>query len=484
MTKTEEAEMELRVARFAPAWHGFLLFGILLTAVSCQAVSGAPDSPVAPPAGFSRSGRADLPDRWWTTFDDPLLDDLVTGALEGNPGLKIAWDRLAQAEATARKAGAALSPTLDGTAGASRSQNRTDLRSGGATNLSLGLAAGWEIDLFGRLGANRDAAVFEAAARAEDVRATAVTLAAEVASAWFRLVEETGQVRLIEEQIRTNEQVLELVTLRFRRGATGAIDVLQQRQLVEAGRGDRVAANANLEVTALRLAVLLGRAPTSSLPDRPDELARVPPLPATGLPAELVGRRPDVKSAWDSVLAADRRVAVAVTDRYPRVALTASIETDANRLDDLFSNWFGALAANLVTPLIDGGLRDAEVERTRAAASAALNEYGRVVLEALREVEESLVREKRQGELIESLEKQLELARQSLIQIGQSYASGTVDYLRVLAAILTTQGLERSLLGARRGLLDIRIDLCRALAGGFELTRPAGAAAGMEVTFR
>jgi outer membrane protein, multidrug efflux system len=480
----DDRQIVSRPALLPRAWRGLLLLGFLAAAVSCQAVPETPESPVPPPGSFSRTGEAELPDRWWTAFEDPALNELVADALEGNPGLKIAWDRLAQAEATARKTGAALSPTLDGTAGASGSERHLDGNRSETTNLSLGLAAGWEFDLFGRLGANRDAAVYEAAARAEDVRATAVTLSAEVASAWFQLVEQAGQIRLIEDQIRTNEQVLEIVTLRFRRGSTSAIDVLQQRQLVEARRGDLVTANAGAETTAVRLAVLLGRTPTSALPDPAEELVTVPPLPATGLPAELVGRRPDVKSAWDTVLASDERVAVAVADRYPRVSLSASLETDGDRLDDLFSNWFGALAANLVTPIIDGGLREAELERTRAVASAALNDYGRIVLSALGEVEEALVREQRQKELIASLEMQLDLARQSLRQIGESYGSGTVDYLRVLESLSTTQGLERSLLSARRGLLDYRIELCRALAGGFELTRPTSATEGMEVTFR
>jgi outer membrane protein TolC len=189
-----------------------------------------------------------------------------------------------------------------------------------------------------------------------------------------------------------------------------------------------------------------------------------------------VRRRPDARSAWNEVLAADRRVAAAVADRFPVLTLSAGAETSAEATRDLFSGFVASIAAGLVAPILDGGARAAEVDRARAAARVALDGYRQVVLDALEEVEAALVEERCQRERIESLESQLVLSRRSAEQIRREYANGTVDYLRVLDAIGSNQSLERTLLRARRQLVDARIELGRALAGGFEPPPPGTAA--------
>ena len=465
---------------------------LILSAASvvsgCAATRSTPRSAAAVPERFSASGGQALPDRWWTTLEDPALADLIERALEGNPGLRIAWDRVAQAEAVARKAGAALLPTLDATASGSRSVARNTVGSPAGdrtetsyvTGLSMGLAASWEIDAFGRIAAGRDAAALDVAAREKDVRAAAVTLSAEIASTWYQLVEQVEQNRLLAAQIRTNEQVLELVTLRFTQGRVGAADVLQQRQLVEARRGDMVQAQRSAEVLEIRLNVLVGLTPDAAAPEPAGGLIDLPPLPATGVPAELVERRPDLRSAWDAVLAADLRVAEALADRYPRLSLTARTQLSGDELANPFRNWLATIAGNLTAPLLDGDRREAEIERTRAVVSLALNEYERVLLNALGEVETALVREARQRELLASLDTQLGLSRQITVQTRENYGNGAEDYLRVLSALATEQALERTLLTARRSLIEDRIDLCRALAGGWELDRPALRTGGKE----
>lgn len=447
------------------------------TLAACQTTTQDYQPPVTVPAAFSTTGESALPEKWWLSFDDPVLDRLVEQALSGNLTVRAAWDRLAQAEATAKKAGADLYPTLDGEAGVSGSRQRASTTSGrkeisNDTNLSLGLSSSYEIDLWGEIRSTRDAAQYDLSASREDVRTAAITLSAEIAATWYQLVEKYGQIDLLQSQVETNEQVLDLTTLRFQRGQVSATDVLQQQQLVESSRGSMIVAQSQARVLEHRLAVLLGRSPTEIEVPRINALATLPALPDAGLPADLVRRRPDIRKAHFAVLAADRRTAAAVADRFPRLTLNASLSTSGDYLRDLFSNWIGTLAANLAAPLFDAGLRKAEVERTRAVTAEALNDYGQTVLEALQEVEDALVQERHQRRYLDSLEKQIELSDRSLERIRDTYINGGADYLKVLDALLTNQSLERTHLEAQRTLIEYRIDLCKAIGGGWEMDDP------------
>ena len=252
--------------------------------------------------------------------------------------------------------------------------------------------------------------------------------------------------------------------------------MLQQRQLVESTRGDRVLVESAVEVLVHQLAVLVGRRPGDLTVDAPRDLPHLPPLPRTGVPIERIRRRPDVRAAELRVQAADRQVAAALADQFPRLSLSVSAETSAARVRDLFDNWLAGMAANVVAPLLDGGLRRAEVRRTRAALSEKLNAYGQVVLAALQEVEDALSQEARQSQYVASLTRQLELSKQSTERTRDSYANGTMDFVRYLTTLLAHQRLQRSHLQAERQLVEYRIDLYRALAGSWPLPRADRAA--------
>ena len=430
------------------------------------------DPPVALPGAFSRPGAGVFAAEWWTMFGDHRLNALIEEAFRGSFSLRSAWDRLDQARAVAVRSGAALRPTLDATAGASRTYTETDRAKTNATQVSLGLAAGYEVDLWGRIRASRDAAVLDVSATREDLNAAAMTLSAEVAGTWYQLVERHGQLKLLDEQIKTNLNSLEVITLKFRRGQVSATDVLQQRQLVESTRGERIQTAAEAEVLGHRLAVLLGRTPLHPVPATPEALPVLPELPQTGIPAEWIRRRPDLRAAELRVRAADRSLAVAIADRFPRLSLSASAQTATSTASDLFDNWLVTLAANLTAPLIDGGGRRAEVDRTRAARSEKLNTYGETVLSALTEVEDAITQEVRQTEYVASLHKQFKLSAQSTEQTRENYTKGTMDFTRYLTTLLGHQRLQRTVLQAERQRVQYRIDLCRALAGSWTPERP------------
>ncbi len=450
-----------------------LLLAILAALLSgCSPALQAVKAPVAAPARFSEPGTAPLSERWWLSFEDTVLSGLIDQALANNFSLKTAWDRLNQAEAVARSAGAELYPELDASVGTSGTRLREDGRTSSSSGYTLDLSASYEIDLWGRIRSSADAAAFDARASAEDLKAAALTLSAQVAGTWYQLVEQYGQLDVLNAQITTNEKGLELVTVQFRTGKVGISDMLQQKQLVESNQGEKAQVAAQVKVLEHQLAILLGSPPQKTVAPRVAQLLELPPMPETGLPAELIQRRPDIRSAYYEVQSADSDLAAAIANRFPRLSLTAEVDTSVEHTRDLFDNWLATLAANLVAPVIDGGLRKAEVDRTRAVAAEKLHTYGQTILEALGEVEDALVQEQRQRDFIASLDRQLTLAGQVIQRLRDRYLQGTVDYQRVLDALLSQQSLQRSLLTANRDLVQDRIDLCRALGGGWTLEQP------------
>jgi NodT family efflux transporter outer membrane factor (OMF) lipoprotein len=426
------------------------------------------------PADFSGSGADRLPGQWWESFGDAALNRLVEQSLAHNFSLQSVWARLDQAAAAERIVSAGLYPSLDAEGSAGRSWSHGN-RGTTADSYAVGAMASYELDLWGRIDSNSKAATLDRQASEAQLTAAAISLSAEVASTWYQLVEQYGQQALVSNQLETNSRVLELITLRFRRGKVGATDVLQQRQLVESSRGELANIRSLIGIFEYRLAILLGETPDSRVTEPQHELISLPPLPVTGIPAELVQRRPDLRQRFYQLQAADQRTAAAVADRFPRISLRGSSDSTSSDVDDLFDNWLSNLTGNLVAPVIDGGRRRAEVDRTRAVAEQSLSDYKQQLLDALGEVEDALLREQQQRAFIDSLDKQLALSGQVIGRVRDSYLYGAVDYLRVLDVLLTNQNLERRRLTAQRELIDDRIALCRALAGGWTLERPVAA---------
>jgi len=462
-------------------------------------------------------------DRWWETFGSEELNALMDQAFADNLTLEQIRARLVQARATAVKARAGLFPELslessgswtrlvtelDGeassagsfsptggaglgttpgtTGGASGSPSAGGGSTGSATSagsasstaetptgrlvteskyFALGLAASYEVDLWGRVKSQHEAARRDLEASREDLDAAVMTLAAEVAQRWLEILEQQDQKTLLLEQLETNRTYLELVELRFRKSQVSALDVYQQRQTVSEVEAQIPLVEAQERIGRHALALLLGTLPQETFALGGYDLTTVPPLPATGLPAELLAKRPDVKAALFRLQAADWRVASARADRLPAIRLTARAAYQSGQIETLFDNWFVNLAGNLTAPIFDGSRRSAEVERTQAVVRERLAAYRSVVLTAIKEVEDALVREYKHRQHIAALEQRIDYANKSLIEARARYVKGRSDYLPVLTSLATTQRLTRELIRARRELLVFRVNLYRALGG-------------------
>jgi outer membrane protein, multidrug efflux system len=451
------------------------LISVTALAVACSPhkVTRDPAPPVAVPDGHRTTledAGAELPETWWMAFDDPQLSELVERSLGGNLQLGAAWARLTQARAAARQAGALRLPQVDANAEAGRRRMRFDFGEGGVLTpqvdrFALSLAAGYEVDLWGKMAAGSRAAALDAAAVHDDAQAMAISVVAEVSEAWFDVVSQRAQRKLVEEQLRISETFLELTKMRFQQGLASALEVYQQQQQAVSTRSRLALIDAAIELQHNRLSLLLGR-PPGDVPgiDR-DTFPDLPPLPGTGVPADLLDRRPDVRAARRRVESADHRVAVAVADRLPSLRLSGSLSTEAGKITDLFTTPLWSILAGVTGPIFDGGRRRAEVDRTRAVVEERLLTYGHVLLAAMVEVDNALVSERQQRIHIRDLEEQVEIAANTLREAQERYRQGLIDYLPVLTALQTQQQVQLSLLQAHRQLISYRIQLCRALGG-------------------
>ncbi|MCB9506964.1 MAG: efflux transporter outer membrane subunit [Myxococcales bacterium] len=453
-----------------------LLRGLVVCAVAGCAprATTIPDATVEAPAAFSAPSEP-LPDGvgagdWWRAIGDPRLDALVGAVLAGSPTLAAADARLAQADAAVRVAGGALWPTvnLEANAARARTLQATPAGTQASTNgrLSLSLAASYELDVWGRIRGQRAAVAYDRDAAADDAAAVAVSLTAETVEAWLDAAFHSEREALTARQAATNRQLQELAVERLSMGLGVAADALQQRQAAEALDAQLPLIGAARTGAALRIAALTGEAPDAAARiELPTSLPALPPTPELGVPADLLLGRPDLHAAMRRAHAADARAAAAVADRLPSIRLSGSIGLQASSLADLFDDFVWNLAVGLVQPLIDGGRRSAEVDRTTAVVDERLAQLRGALIAAMREVEDALAREAGQRAYLDEIDTQLGTARTTLDVMRVQFGRGGVDYPRVLVAQQTLERLEQERLAAIRTLWSYRVALYRALGG-------------------
>jgi NodT family efflux transporter outer membrane factor (OMF) lipoprotein len=434
-------------------------------------------------------------ERWCTDFDSPELEQLVEVSFTQNLEVRAAFARIRQARAIADQQQASLWPWLS--AEGSVTQQRTDIGSQFGADLPTGgaaqepeffsiedsfttyrgsLAASYEIDVWGRIRSQWEAARLEAAAARAQAESLAITLTSQIAENWLELVYQRERIALIEEQIETSERFYELTLLRLSQGTATALDVTQQKQNLESLRGQLSLARSAAATAQNQVAVLVGEPPQEELGLDRQELPDLAPIPATGVPADLLERRPDVRAAMLQVRAADQRVEAAVAERLPSVQLSANLSVQATEIAQLFDQLLFSLGASLSQPIFQGGRLSAQIEQREAVAEEALYNYAQTLLTALREVQDALIREQYQQEFVESLQTQLESAERALELARDRYRLGALEYLRVLDSIQALQQTQQNLLDARRQQLSTRVGLCRALGGTWtrQLEAPEG----------
>jgi len=415
---------------------------------------------------------------WWRVYGDAVLERLIEEALAQNTDVLVAAARVDEARALLGESRAALRPEVSGNASAGR------LRSSAATgtlppgaprerdNYRATLDVSYEIDVFGRLRAASDAARADLAA-SEAVRdAVRLALTARVASSYYGLAALDAQVDLTRRALRLREEALALQRRRREAGLISDFDLRQLEAETATVRAQLPPLERDRELEEAALAALLGRAPRAVLEDAVARTALAADAPSavvvpSGLPSELLLRRPDIVEAEQRLVAANARVAVARSAYFPSIRLTGFLGSESAELDDLFTGPAGiwSFAAALAQPLYAGGRLQAQRDAAAARERAALAQYQGAVRGAFREVRQALSAQVRARESFEAQAARVDALAETLRLARLRYASGVSSQLDVLDAergLLAAQTARIEALRAQRAAVA---DLYRALGG-------------------
>jgi len=408
--------------------------------------------------------------RWWERFDDTLLTRLIEEATQGNLDLAASAARLTQAREALIQARAGLVPTVGASAGAGRTVGAGDDRN----SFNAGADAAWEIDLFGRIRRGIEAASADAEGAHYDREALRVAIAAEVATNYIQARLSQERLALARDTLGISDDNLQIARWRVEAGLVSSLDSEQAR----AARAQAAASIPNIERSftsaTYRLAVLTGRAPGALT----QELSEAKPIPrgpaeiATGIPADTLRQRPDVRASERSLASATARIGVAEAQLYPALRLSGNIGTSTFSLGGLFDAIIGGIFSSVSQTLFDGGRLRSQLRSQQAATEAALATYRQAVLTSLEDVENALISLRAARERQAQFAIALEASTNSAILARTLYRSGLTDFQQLLEA-------ERSLLSARDGLAASRgdealalVQLYRALGGGWDPDGP------------
>ncbi len=414
-------------------------------------------------------------DTWWTAFGDPTLDGLIQRALAQNLDLAQSFARVAQARAAASGAAAQLLPTFDANAQATAQHQslnsplgvlgrgypgyNRDLRL-----YDVGAAASWEIDIAGGLRRGEEAADATAQAAEADMMGVRVTVAADVADAYFQIRRDQGRIATTEQQVEVDAHLVDLVRQLRGRGLADDRQEAQAAAVLAQARAALPPLRIALEGQLNRLDVLLGAQPGTLAPalTRTASHAVVPAIPAGDRPVDFLRRRPDIAAAERQLAASNAKIGQAVADYYPKLSLSGVLGFESLSASHLFTSasFQPTATGALAWRIFDFGKIDAEVAAARGAHAEALARYRQTVLHAAEDVEDafkSVVElEGRTGQLeaeVQSLQHARDLSQ-------QAFAAGSIPLTDVLDA-------DRQLLVARDSLVENRADAMRAVVGSF-----------------
>lgn len=412
---------------------------------------------------------ANLP--WWQVFDDPDLVSLINLALVENKELAIATARRDEVRARLGVARADLYPQLDGTFGASRGNNQDLLNPGGeiSSNYVLAAEAFYEVDLFGRVRRSTEAAQADLFASEANRQTVVTAVIADVASTYFLLRDLDARYAIAERTLKTRQDSTNIIRERFDKGIVPILDV-NQAEIEEADSAAILAAIERQQVqTENLLSILVGRNPGPILRNRSlTDQTLIPDVP-TGLPSELLERRPDLRAAEQELAAQTARIGVAEALRWPSLSLTGTIGLVSDDLSDLLDGddlW--SVDANLFAPLFNAGRNARRVEIEKARAEQALESYELSVLAAFAEVEDALAAIRTLRDEYAARQMQLTAARSAATLSRARYDGGVTSYLEVLDSERSLFSAENAASQVRRAQLVSIVDLYKALGGGWD----------------
>ncbi len=457
-----------------------LTTAVLIGVVGCGPQANITRTNVSLPADWKHAGgfpvaspTRDL-SRWWSRFDDPVLNRIISQALTNSPDLASASARIRESRARRAAEVSTLFPTVSGSTSSRADASKTDgFKSRSDSSHGASLNASWEVDWFGRRRSAVEAASAQVGATEENFHSVQAALAAEIAIAYTNLRVAEASLEVVRKTITSREETSQLANWRTESGEADSLESSQARGSLEQARAAIPGLQQSAEQGRNLLSLLAGAQPGAldgmlasgkkTIPNPAEKLA-------IGIPADTLRQRPDVRVAGYQLLAAAANTRAADAARYPSLNLSGSLGLNASNLGKLVDPESAAagLVAGVSSPIFDAGRIRANIEAQSAAEEQSWQAYRSTVLTALSEVEDSLIACRRSTERLAALRTATATARESDELARLRYEAGITDILTVLDSQRSLLGLEDSLLNARAARAIAYIRLYRALGGGWQ----------------
>ena len=428
------------------------------------------DAQITLPEIFSSGSKASITrHNWWQELPFKDLNNFINKAVNENLSIKQARYRLEQIKALSMQVGAKQYPSLGITTRAKTTKIENEVTdSTSIDEYSLGIAASYEIDLWNKISAQKKASILNIKSSEKELETITITLSARIAEIWVNIIAQMQNIKQLRSLKKINESLLATVQTRYLNGEASSIDYLRQLKIVTNIKAQIPLSKETETLLRNELNILQG-----SSPDRKILIPEIviPPLPAfpeTGLPVDLLHNRPDIKSSYLKLKAEIQNLYSAKANRMPSLKIDASLIFAATTLSNLFDNWISSLIGGIITPLIDGNLRKAEIEKMKLLVKQKVTEYRLSILTALKEVEDAISKEHFKTINLHEFEKELQTAKQSLQLAILRYQKGEATYLMVATNLIELKNMEIILIQKKRNLWVARIALHRALGGNLK----------------
>ncbi|MCF3128498.1 efflux transporter outer membrane subunit [Acinetobacter soli] len=443
------------------------------TLVGCAAMVKTPyhTPAVQTPSSFQydetqvASNYANYADRWWTLFGDTQLNQLVDQVIAKNTDLAVAGITLRQARLKAGLAADQQGPRVNSSV--STSQN-IDVNSGDRSSNGLSLNAGvsYELDLFGKLARQTEAAKWEALATAQDLQATAQTLIGTTTKLYWQLAYLNESLSTAQQSLATSEKLYSLVNTQYQAGAVSGLDLTQAEQSVQSQKANLSQIQQSLVETRTALAVLL-HIPVQQLNiQEPQRLPQVNlPQIQAGLPASILSRRPDLRAAELRLRETLATKDATTASYYPSISLTGSLGSSSTSLTELIKNPVLALGANLSLPFLQYNDMKKNIAISQLDYEKAIIQYRQTLYQAFADVENALSARTELNQQVQFQQRNLELAEKAERLTDVRYRNGAIALKNVLDQQQTTRTARLSLVNTKQSQYNAYVTLMQALGG-------------------
>jgi NodT family efflux transporter outer membrane factor (OMF) lipoprotein len=464
-----------------------VLFSFILTA--CTAVGpdySSPDSSLIPDTWQTEieHGLPDSPidngmlSNWWTQFNDPLLSHFIDLAVTNNKDLHQARARIREARARRGITDSQRYPLLDALGAATISNAGDTGDKSYNDNYSIGIDAGWEIDIFGGLQRSVEAADADMESSQEDLRDVLVSLSAEVALNYIELRTLQARLAITEESLDLQQQSYDLAAYKVQSGLENQIALQQAIYTLESSRAELPDIRSSLNEAKNSLAILTGNIPGTfhELLKSSSAIPSALPSIAIGIPAEMVRRRPDIRKAERNYAAQTARIGVATADLYPKFTLSGSIGIESLDLVDVLAvdNNIWSIGPRVTWNIFDAGSIRRNIEVQSAIQEQYLLAYEQVLLSALEEVGNGLAGYAEEQIRNKTLHVAVDAATQAQSLANSQYQAGLIDFLTLLDTQRSSLSFKNSLLESDGRNTENIVRLYKALGGGWDNTYDNG----------